>query len=76
MSKECFVRLTDAMKIESFRKLISQNKEVFGQRAKRKSTHGTELCPPHKFMRKEIGQTESSKIVKRPRRELKTTIEH
>jgi hypothetical protein len=74
MSKECFVRLTDVMKIGSFRKLLSQNKEVFGQRAKRKST---ELCPPqpHKFMRKEVRQTESSKIVKRPRRDLKTTVE-
>jgi hypothetical protein len=75
MSKECFVRLTDVMKIESFRKLISQSKEVFGQRTKRKSTNGTELYLPHKFMQKEVGQTESSKIVKRPRQELKTTIQ-
>jgi hypothetical protein len=74
MVKECFVRLTDVMKIESFRKLISHNKETFEQSAKRKHIDDTALCP-HKFMQKEVGQTDSLKIVKRPRRELKTTAQ-
>ncbi|XP_023720105.1 uncharacterized protein LOC111871303 isoform X2 [Cryptotermes secundus] len=75
MNKECFVRLTDVMKTENFQKLISHNKEVFEHRVKRKHTNGTELCPPHKFMQKNVGQPEPSRIVERPRRELKTTTQ-
>jgi hypothetical protein len=72
MNKECFVRLTDVMKIESFRKFIICNKETFEQTAKRKHVGDTELCPPRKFIRK---NTESAEHIKRPRKELRCAIQ-
>jgi hypothetical protein len=75
ISKECFVTLTDVMKIESFRKLINCKQETYGQTAKRKRADDIELCTPHKFVQKEFQQTESSESVKRPRKNLRCAMQ-
>jgi hypothetical protein len=70
-TKQCFVKLTDVMKLESCKKVKKgPKKEKIGS-VKTKCADNNELHSPQKFFHKEVGQTESSDTVQRPARLLR-----